>query len=126
LMTIRAWTTGKRILSAWILIATVAAIGWIAGSVYADLSVRGLDREQVCRNTGVALGDTVLRGIERARRDSAELADRNCAARYALARQGRESSVRIRVGIVVLLSVLVAGVFTLSWAVRRAWGRLRR
>jgi hypothetical protein len=125
-MTIRAWTTGKRILSAWILIATVAAIGWIAGSVYADLSVRGLDREQVCRNTGVALGDTVLRGIERARRDSAELADRNCAARYALARQGRESSVRIRVGIVVLLSVLVAGVFTLSWAVRRAWGRLRR
>jgi hypothetical protein len=113
-------------LSAWILIATVAAIGWIAGSVYADLSVRGLDREQVCRNTGVALGDTVLRGIERARRDSAELADRNCAARYALARQGRESSVRIRVGIVVLLSVLVAGVFTLSWAVRRAWGRLRR
>ena len=125
-MTIRAWTTGKRILSAWILIATVAAIGWIAGSVYADLSVRGLDREQVCRNTGVALGDTVLRGIDRARRDSAELADRNCAARYALARQGRESSVRIRVGIVVLLSVLVAGVFTLSWAVRRAWGRLRR
>lgn len=125
MVTIRAWTAGKRLLSAWILITTIGAVGWFAAAVYADLSVRGLDREQVCRNTDVALGDTILRGIERARRDSTELADRNCSARYALARQGRENSVRIPVAVVVTLSALVVGILTLYWMVRRAWTRLR-
>jgi hypothetical protein len=115
----RRLTSGQRILRAWLLIASVAAIGWVAGAVYADRYVAGLDREEVCANTGVALGDTVLRRVERARSDSIALADRNCAARYRLARQGRAVMVRIPLVIAVLLSALVAGLFSIIWGSKR-------
>jgi hypothetical protein len=118
-MAIGDWTTGRRILVAWLLIGLVAVVGWIAGSVYADRYVDGLGRDQVCANTGVALGDTLLRSVERARRDSTALADRNCAARYALARQGRETRAHIGLVLLVFVSALVTGFFTLRWLVRR-------
>jgi hypothetical protein len=107
------------------LISVVTSVGWIAGAVYADMYVGGLDRGQVCVNTGVALGDTVLRSVERARRDSAALADRNCTARYTLARQGRAVTVRTGVVLVAFLSALVTSSFTLRWMLRRARGRPR-
>lgn len=111
--------TGRRILGAWLSIVLVALIGWIAGSVHADRYADGLDREVVCANTGVALGDTLLRRVERARSDSLALADRNCAARYRLARQGRATMVYIPLAIVVLLGGLVTGVFSIRWAFKR-------
>jgi len=111
---------GRRILSAWLVIALLATVGWLAASVYADRHVAGLDRDEVCAYTGVALGDTMLRSVERARRDSAALADRNCSARFELARRGRELALRIRLALVVFLSALVTGFFSLRWAVRRA------
>ena len=118
-MAIGDWTTGQRVLSAWLLIVLVASFGWVAGKVYADRYVDGLDRDQVCANTGVALGDTVLRRVERARSDSAALADRNCSARYRLARQGSESRVYLPLALVVLLSGLVTSFFSVRWAFRR-------
>ena len=111
--------SGRRILGAWAVIALVAAVGWVAGTVYADRYTDGLDRAVVCMNTGVALGDTVLRGVERARRDSAALADRNCASRYRLARQGRASKVHVPLAVAVLLSAMVTAVFTVRWVIRR-------
>ena len=97
----------------------MASTGWIAGAVYANSYIDGLDRDEVCANTGVALGDTLLRRAERARSDSAALAERNCDSRYQLARQGRESMVYIPLAIVVLLSALVTGLFSIRWVLRR-------
>jgi len=108
-------------MSAWLLIALVAALGWAAGTLYGNRYVGGLDRDRVCANTGVALGDTVLRGVERARRDSVALAARNCASRLEVARGGSESRIHIPLAIVVLLSALVTGLFTVVWVFRRAW-----
>lgn len=122
-MAIRDWTSGRRIASAWLALVIVAVVGWIAGTLYADVYVQRLDRYRVCANTGVALGDTVLRGVERARRDSTALADRNCAARYELARQGRRNRVHLPLAAIVLLSALVTGFFSLRWGIRFAWSR---
>lgn len=112
-------TTGRRISGAWLSIAAVAAIGWVGGNVSADRYVNGLERDDICADIGVALGDTVLRGVERARRDSAELADRNCSSRYRLARQGRANSVHIPLAIGVVLSALVATLFSIVWVLKR-------
>lgn len=117
--------TGRRILGAWLALALVAAVGWVAGTVYANRYVSGLDRATVCASTGVALGDTLLRGAEQARRDSAELADRNCSSRYRLAHQSRENLVHIPLAIGVLLGALVAGLFSIAWVLRRLLGRRR-
>ena len=125
-MALRDWTGGQRLLGAWLVVALVGLAGWFAAGPLADRYVRGLDREVVCVNTGVALGDTVLRDVERARRDSAELAERNCAARYELARGGRENAIRIPLALAVLASALVLTLVSLAWAARGAWRRLRR
>jgi hypothetical protein len=122
-MALRDWTTGQRILSAWLMIALVASIGWITGRVYANIYIDGADREEICSGTGVALGDTLLRSVERARSDSTALAERNCSFRYQLARQGREGMVHIPLAIVVLLSALVASFFSIWWVLRRVRGR---
>ena len=124
-MALRDWTPGKRILSAWLLIALVASIGWIAGTVQADIYMDGVDREEICAGTGVALGDTLLRSVERARRDSTALAERNCSVRYRLARQGREGMVHIPLAIAVLLSALGTSFFSARWVFRRVWRAVR-
>ncbi|MDH3208185.1 MAG: hypothetical protein OEO79_16405 [Gemmatimonadota bacterium] len=116
--------TGQRIATAWVLIIFVGSVGWAAGRVYAAVYMAGVDRDAVCANTGVALGDTVLRTVERARSDSTALADRNCLRRYQLARQGREGRVHLPVGIVVALSSLVMGLITMGWGLRRGVGWL--
>ena len=84
--------------------------------------VAGLDRAVICANTGVTLRDTTIIGADRARRDSAALAERNCEARYEVARQGRSNLVFIPLAVLLLLSSLVAGLVTLRWAL----GRIRR
>lgn len=118
-MAIGDGANGRSVIGAWLLIVLLASVGWVAGRVYADRYVGGLDREEVCANTGVALGDTVLRRVERARSDSAALADRNCAARYRLARQGRENMVYLPVAIAVLLSSLATVFLSVRWAFKR-------
>jgi hypothetical protein len=113
-------TAGHRILGAWLAIALVGLAGWATGTVHVSRYVDGLDRDAVCANTGVALRDTTLIGAERARRDSSALAERNCSARYRVARQGRQSRVFIPLALVVLVSGLVASFFSVRWLLRRA------
>lgn len=117
--------TGQRIATAWVLILFVGSVGWAAGRVYAAVYMSGVDRAALCANTEVALGDTLLRTVERARRDSTALADRNCVRRAQLARRGRESMVHVPVAIVVALSSLAMGLITIGWGIRRVVGRFR-
>jgi hypothetical protein len=124
-MSMRHWISRHRILSAWVLIAALGGGGWAAGTVYVDRYVESLDREEVCANVRVALRDTTIIGAERARADSAALADRNCTARIEVARQGRRGQIFLPLGLLVAASVLVMGLVTLGWIVRRAWRRLR-
>ena len=121
-MASRDWTSGRRILGAWLLIVLVASVGWLAGRVYADRYVEGLDRDVICANTGVALGDTLLRRVERARSDSIATAERNCASRYQLARQGRESMVYIPLAIVAGRLWGYVAVFVVTAFVNVAFG----
>lgn len=113
-------TAGQRILRAWLSIALLALAGWVAGTVHVNRYIDGLDRDAVCANTGVTLRDTTLIGAERARSDSTALAERNCSARYRVARQGRESMIFIPLALAVLLSGLVASFFSVRWLFRRA------
>ena len=99
--------TGRRIVFAWASIALVAVVGWFGGRVYADRFVASLDRDEVCASIDVALGDTVFRGAEQARRDSAELADRQCASRLRLARQGATNRVYLPLAIGAALATLL-------------------
>lgn len=124
-MAIRNWVSGRGILSAWLLLAVLAVVGWVAGTTHVNRYVEGLDRDEVCANVGVTLRDTTIIGAERARRDSAALAERNCAARYTVARQGRQNQVFLPLYLFVALSGLVTSLFSVGWVIKRAWARLR-
>jgi len=109
----------------WLLIALAGLVGWVAGRVYVSRYVATLDREVICADVGVALRDTTIIGAERARRDSAALAERNCAARFEVARQGRRSEVLIALALFVAISVSIASLVSVAWLLTRVGSRLR-
>jgi hypothetical protein len=124
-MAIRDWTSRHRILSAWLLVALVAVVGWGAGTLHVNRYVESLSRDEICADVGVTLRDTTIIGAEQARRDSAALAERNCAARYTVAREGRRTQVFIPLALLVGAGTLVASLFSIGWLVRRAWAWFR-
>lgn len=109
----------------WLLIAVTAAVGWVAGLLYISRYAASLDREAICADVGVALRDTTIIGAERARRDSAALAERNCEARFQVARQGRRNEVLFALALFVAFSVSVASLVSVGWLLTRVGSRLR-
>lgn len=109
----------------WLLIALTAVVGWLAGRIHVSRYVASLDRETICADVGVALRDTSIIGAERARRDSAALAERNCAARFEVARQGRRNEVLIALALFVAISVSIASLVSVAWLLTRVGSRLR-
>lgn len=110
----------------WLFIALTALVGWLAGRIHVSRYVASLDREVICADVGVALRDTTIIGAERARRDSAALAERNCAARFEVARKGRRNQVLLPLALFVAVSVSVASLVSVGWLLTWVGSRLRK